>query len=89
MYAHTSLPLGQSEAIIVPYQTILKLVGSNERYIYLEKDGKAKRVFVQTGQRFDDMVELISNEVNEGDRLVSVGQAKLVDGVKLNVVKQN
>jgi len=89
MYAHTSLPLGQSEAIIVPYQTILKLVGSNERYIYLEKDGQAKRVFVQTGQRFDDMVELISNEVNEGDRLVSVGQAKLVDGVKLNVVKQN
>lgn len=44
---------------------------------------------MQTGQRFDDMVELISNEVNEGDRLVSVGQAKLVDGVKLNVVKQN
>lgn len=89
MYAHTSLPLGQSEAIVVPYQTILKLVGSNERYIYLEKDGKAKRVFVQTGQRFDDMIEIISDEVNEGDHLISVGQAKLVDGVKLNVVKQN
>jgi len=89
MYAHTSLPLGQSEAIVVPYQTILKLVGSNERYVYLEKDGKAERVFVQTGQRFDDMIEIISDEINEGDRLVSVGQAKLVDGVKLNVVKQN
>jgi multidrug efflux pump subunit AcrA (membrane-fusion protein) len=73
----------------VPYQTILKLVGSNERYVYLEKDGKAERVFVQTGQRFDDMIEIISDEINEGDRLVSVGQAKLVDGVKLNVVKQN
>jgi hypothetical protein len=44
---------------------------------------------VQTGQRFDDMIEIISHEVKEGDRLVSVGQAKLVDGVKLNVVKQN
>ena len=64
-------------------------MGSNERLYLSGERWQGKEVFVQTGQRFDDMIEIISDEVNEGDHLVSVGQAKLVDGVKLNVVKQN
>ena len=39
------------------------------------------------GKRFDDKIEIISNDIKEGDELVVVGQAKLVDGVKLNISK--
>jgi membrane fusion protein (multidrug efflux system) len=81
--------LGKVDAIMAPYQAVLKLVGSNERYVFINKGGVAKRVTVDLGQRFDDMVEVVSSELVEGDELVTLGQAKLVDGSKLNVVKKN
>jgi hypothetical protein len=33
------------------------------------------------------MTEIVSTEIQKGDQLVVVGQARLVDGVKLNVEK--
>ena len=87
MFVRTSLEFGEVEAIVVPYQAVLKLVGSNERYIFLNNNGSAKRVSVNLGQRFDDKVEILSSEIKEGDQLVSVGQAKLIDGVKLSIVE--
>ena len=89
MYVHTTMEMGMAEAVIVPYQAVQKLTGSNDRYVFIDDGGVAKRVFVQLGQRFDQDIEIISNEISEGDRLVTVGQAKLVDGSKLNVVKEN
>ena len=89
MYVHTKLAMGMEEAIIVPYQAVQKLTGSNDRFIYLDDNGTAKRVFVTLGQRFDQDIEIVSDEIEEGDRLVTVGQAKLVDGCKLKVVKEN
>lgn len=87
MYVHTVLDLNNSEAIIAPYQAVLKLTGSNERYVFLNKNGKAKRVAVKLGQRFDEKIEIISSGIKEGDELVTSGQSKLVDGVKLDVKK--
>ena len=89
MYVKTRLSLGMARAMVVPYQSVLKLTGSNDRYVFLDENGVAKRVFVKLGQRFDEQIEVISDELKEGDRLVTVGQAKLVDGVKLNVTKEN
>lgn len=87
MYVHTIVDMGQASTIMVPYQSVLKLIGSNERYIFLNDGGLAKRVFVKLGQRFDEQVEIISDEIQIGDEQVVVGQGKLVDGSKLNVVK--
>jgi len=89
MYVKTQMSLGMERTMVVPYQSVLKLTGSNDRYVFLDENGVAKRVFVKMGQRFDEMVEVISDELKEGDRLVTVGQAKLVDGTKLNVTKEN
>jgi hypothetical protein len=72
---------------VVPYQAVLKLIGSNERYVYVNNKGVAKRVFVKLGQRFDDMIEISGEGINEGVELVTVGQAKLVDGVQLTISK--
>lgn len=89
MYVKTSMAMGMARAMVVPYQSVLKLTGSNDRYVFIDEGGTAKRIFVQLGQRFDENIEVISDELKEGDRLVVVGQAKLVDGSKLNVVKEN
>lgn len=87
MYAKTSLNLGKDNTIVVPYQSVLKLQGSDERYIFVNDKGYAKRVTVKVGQRFDEMVELISDSLKEGDQIVTTGQGRLVKGVKLNIVK--
>ena len=89
MYVKTKMSMGMARAMVVPYQAVLKLTGSNDRYVFLDDGGVAKRVFVKLGQRFDENIEVISDELQEGDRLVVVGQAKLVDGAKINVAREN
>lgn len=90
MYVRTKLALGQVDAIVVPYQSVLKLTGSNERYVFVNEDGHARRVSVNMGQRFDDLIEITPvtpNDLKEGDELVTTGQAKLVDGSPLDIVQ--
>lgn len=90
MYVHTRLALGEADAMVVPYQSVLKLTGSNDRYVFTNKDGKAHRVAVTLGQRYDDRIEVIPvtpGDLKEGDELVVVGQARLVDGCTLEIVQ--
>lgn len=89
MFANASIAMGSDEVITVPFQSVQKMVGSNDRFVYVNDNGTAKRVFVTPGQRFDDTIEIISDEISEGMQVVTVGQAKLVDGAKMNVVKEN
>lgn len=87
MYVSTTLGLGKTNAIVVPYQSVEKLVGANNRYVFVNDNGVAKRVDVELGQRFDQDVEIISPEIVSGVEMVTTGQHKLIDGTKINVVK--
>ena len=88
MFVKANLAIGEVETMVVPYNSVLKLQGSNNRYVFLNRDGVAKRVDVTLGQRFDDRIEVISEEIKEGDQIVVTGQARLVDGVKLEIVNK-
>ena len=88
MYVTTTIGLGKAKTIVAPYQAVEKLVGANDRYVFVVENGRAKRVGVELGQRFDQNIELISPEIVDGVEMVVVGQHKLVDGVKLNVVSE-
>lgn len=85
MYVTTTLGLGKENTIVVPYQSVEKLIGSNERYVFINENGYAKRVSVKLGQRFDESIEIIAPEIKAGVEYISVGQHKLVDGVKIEV----
>ncbi len=87
MYSHTKLALGEMNAIVVPYQAVLKLQGSNDRYVFVNDNGTAKRIAVELGQRFDDKIELISPELKKGMQLITTGQARLIDGVAIEVAE--
>lgn len=87
MFVRTTMPLNRQSVIIVPYQTVLKTIGSNDRYIFINNNGFAKRIDVKIGQRFDDRIEIISDKIKENDELVVVGQGHLIDGVQLDIVK--
>lgn len=88
MYAKTVLNLGEKEVMVVPYQAVQRLIGSNERYVYINVEGRAKRIFVEIGERYDELIEIVGGELHEGDEIVTTGQAKLVDGIKLDIVKK-
>ena len=90
MYVRTHLAVGEVDAIVVPYQSVLKLTGSNDRYVFVADGTTARRVAVTLGQRFDDRIEIIPIEADAlkaGDNLVVTGQARLVDGVTLEIVE--
>jgi membrane fusion protein (multidrug efflux system) len=88
MFCRVTLELGQVQALVVPSLAVLKMQGSNERYVFLEKEGVAKRVTVTMGKRFDDLVEILSPEIHQGDHLIIFGQARLLDGVKVELATE-
>ena len=85
MYVTTTLGLGKENTIVVPYQSVEKLIGSNERFVFINENGYAKRVSVKLGQRFDEQIEIIAPEIQPGVEYIYKGQSKLVDGVKIQV----
>ena len=87
MYVTTTIGLGKADALVIPYQAVEKLVGANDRYVFIVENGRAKRVVVTLGQRFDQDIEIIAPEIVPGVEVVTTGQHKLVDGVKINVVE--
>ena len=87
MYVTTMLPLNEDNVICVPYQSVEKLVGANDRYVFLNENGRAKRVGVTLGQRIGEDVEIIAPEIVPGAEYVYVGQHKLVDGTLLEIAE--
>ena len=41
MYVTTTIGLGKEKAIVAPYQAVEKLVGANDRYVFINKIGRA------------------------------------------------
>jgi RND family efflux transporter MFP subunit len=87
MFSRIAIDLKNTNALVLPAVAVLKMQGSNVRYLFVDEDGKAKRVEVELGKRFDDKVEVISEELKAGEKIVVDGQARLLDGAELEVVK--
>ncbi len=87
MFVRVSMDLGEVETFVVPAYTVMVQEGTNTRFVYIEKDNIAQRVEVSIGKRFDDQLEIISSGIKEGDLLVTEGQAKLINGDKIEIVK--
>lgn len=85
MYVTTTIGLGKARVITAPYSTVLKLIGANDRYVFVHENGHAKRVTVEMGQRFGDDVEIWGEGIEEGVELITKGEARLIDGVAIEV----
>jgi len=86
MFCRATVDFGKVNALVVPYQAVLKMQGSNERYLFLDKNGKSERIVVTLGKRFNDQTEIISDHISEGDHLIVVGQNRLIGGESVTVV---
>lgn len=86
MYTRVNLNFGEKETLIVPSQTVLRQSGSNERYVFVEKDGIAIRKTVEIGERFDDDLEIISG-LSPDENLIVSGQHNLIHQQEVRVVE--
>lgn len=86
MFVRVSMDLGEVETFVVPANTVLVQEGTNIRFVYVERTGLAQRIEVIIGKRFDDQLEIISYNLKEGDNLVTQGQARLINGDKIEIV---
>ncbi len=77
MFVRVSMDLGEVETFVVPASTVLLQEGTNIRYVFVDENSIAKRIEVILGKRFDDKLEIISDNLKEGDKLVSEGQSRL------------
>jgi len=87
MFARVSMHLGEVETFVVPASTVLMQEGTNKRYVMTADNGIAKKIFVTIGKRFDDNLEVISEELKPGTLLISEGQSRLSGGEKIEIVK--
>lgn len=86
MFVRVSMDLGEVETFVVPANTVLVQEGTNTRFVYVERNGVAARLEVVIGKRFDDQLEIISDNLKEGDKLVTQGQARLINGDRIEVI---
>ena len=87
MFVRVSMGLGEVETFVVPASTVLVQEGTNQRYIFINRNNKAERIEVGVGKRFDDKIEIVSDQLKEGDLLVSEGQSRLLNGDSIELVK--
>ncbi|MDD4068304.1 MAG: efflux RND transporter periplasmic adaptor subunit, partial [Bacteroidales bacterium] len=86
MFGRVELNLGKAKKVIVSDKAIIKQSGTNNKYVFIEKNGSVEYRQVELGRRMGDKYELLSG-VNDGENVVISGQTNLLDGKKVIVVK--
>jgi RND family efflux transporter MFP subunit len=86
MFVRVSMDLGEVETFVVPANTVMIQEGTNIRYVFTSDKGTARRVVVEIGKRFDDRLEILSEDLIAGDQLITEGQARLIAGDKIEIV---
>lgn len=86
MFARVTLNFGIKNNVVVPDMAVVKQAGTGDRYVYVYKDGKVSYNKVELGRRMGQEYELVSG-IPDHSQVVIAGQAKLANGVEVEVEK--
>ncbi len=85
MYAKVEVTFGMNHSVVVPDVAVIKQAGSGERFVYiLNNDDTVSYQKVELGRRIGYEYEILSG-VPAGAKVVTEGQIRLKDGVKVVV----
>ena len=88
MYARVTVNYGKHHSVVVPDVSVVKQLGSGDRYIYVYKqDGTVSYQKVELGRRMNDKYEILSG-VADGDAVVTSGHIALKDGIAVEVANE-
>ena len=87
MFSRVSMNYGDNYRVVVPDRAVLKQVGAADKYVYvLNADSTVTYTPVEVGIRMNDRYEIIGG-LNDGDIIVTAGQTRLKNNIKVDVVK--
>lgn len=84
MFARVEINLGKNMSVVIPDRAVIKQNGTNDKYVFIEKDGVVDYRKIELGRRLGDTYEIISG-IEEGENIVIEGYTKLVSGSKVKV----
>lgn len=84
MFARVEINLGKNMSVVIPDRAVIKQNGTNDKYVFIEKDGIVDYRKIELGRRLGDTYEIISG-IEEGENIVIEGYTKLVSGSKVKV----
>lgn len=84
MFARVEINLGKNMSVVIPDRAVIKQNGTNDKYVFIEKDGIVDYRKIELGRRLGDTYEVISG-IEEGENIVIEGYTKLVSGSKVKV----
>jgi RND family efflux transporter MFP subunit len=87
MFARVTVNYGNNFRVVVPDNAVLKQVGADEKYVYvLNEDGTVTHTPVKVGVRMGKRYEIISG-IDDGATIVTSGQTRLRNNIKVDIVK--
>jgi RND family efflux transporter MFP subunit len=86
MFARCVINMGDKEAVMVPDIAVQKQVGTNERFVYVIKNGVALRHTVTVGRLIGGRYDVLSG-VEAGDELAVTSFSKISDGSEVEVAQ--
>ncbi len=73
---------GKKNAILIPKAAVQ--FGADGQFIYVAKNGKAKRINIVAGQSFEDYYVLQKGKVSTGEQAIVTGLENMNDGEKIS-----
>ena len=87
MFSRVTINYGTNYRVVIPDNAVLKQVGADDKYVYvLNDDNTVTYTPVKVGVRMGDRYEIVSG-LNDGDVIVTSGQTRLKNNIKVDIVK--
>ena len=84
-FVETEIVFDKHKALGIPEKAVLK--NNQGNFIYkITEDNKAKQIYVRTGSRTGEMIEIISDEINAGDQIIQDGLTKVHDDALVKII---
>ncbi len=74
----------KNNVLLIPKKAVI--YQNDAKYVFLVKNGKAKKVELKTGYENKDYFECLNKDIKEGDKIIVAGQNSLKDGDKVRVI---
>ena len=85
MFARVTVDFGSNNNVVIPDVAVVKQQGSGERFVYvLNEDGTVTYRKIVLGRRMGTEYEVLEG-LSDGAKIVTGGQIRLRDGIKVNV----
>ena len=87
MFVRATMKFGVNNSVVIPDVAVVKQQGSGERFVYvLNEDGTVTYQKVELGRRMGTEYVVLAG-IQDGAKVVTGGQIRLKDGVKVSVNK--